>query len=126
LIAFFIFVKELSILTSQIYISLVVVIFVSISLFIPDTYGSFLRIIRYGGGVPVSVNLKTESDEKLVSGYLLIQNDAVLIILSSDGKSIYEIPTSNILYSEIKRNEAWRLPAPSFMDQKRYLHVEIL
>lgn len=86
------------------------------SLFHAPSYGSVLRMIGYGGGIPVSVGILAESGEIVrgATGFLVLRtNEALMLYEPPNG--VIEIPygkIGSIDYSmdDIKRPIHWNLP----------------
>ena len=68
-------------------------------LFSPNWYASFLRMVGYGGGFPISVEFRENSDknqQKIISGFLLLRTTEAFLLLPEGSNSILEIPRDQI------------------------------
>ncbi len=74
--------------------------FVLFNLFSIENYASFLRTIKYGGGIPVALELADDSRGSIQPevGYLFLQTSRNFIMLSElkDQRLFYEIPTEKV------------------------------
>lgn len=66
-------------------------------LFSPACYSNFLRIVGYGGGFPVSIELSDESKLSYVkSAFLMIRTNESFFIYDADKKLFIEIPKDRV------------------------------
>ncbi|NSX85793.1 hypothetical protein G6L86_09370 [Agrobacterium tumefaciens] len=105
----------------QIWLSAAVIVASATCLFNTGLYGSFLRVIRYGGGIEYEVIVAKGSTPTMVKGYLLIQNDQMVIMMSEDKSRIIEIPVRLIESRSASLSPLWQLPDSKISSQSRYL-----
>ncbi|WP_313606323.1 hypothetical protein [Rhizobium sp.] len=111
-----------SYLQLQFFLIFPLVVIIASSLFVNDVYGSFLRVIRYGGGIYSTFQLEASAD-KSVSGYVLIQNDNMIILMEEKTSKLFEIPVNKIQYRETDAGAPWKLPSYSVGKQADYVKV---
>jgi hypothetical membrane protein len=111
----------------QVVLSFPLVVLMAASLFVPDTYGSFLRIIRYGGGIKAIITTTTDGSQSVAEqrGYILIQNEQVLVLLSEDRAQITEIPVSKIVRKSINVDPGWETPLYSLRQQQLLFKTDV-
>ncbi len=112
----------------QMMLSIPLVVLMAISLFLPDTYGSFLRIIRYGGGIHATIISSSDGLKEIekYSGYIMIQNDNVVLMLSEDRSRVMEIPTSKIFSKTIDVTPRWESPLYSINQQSLLVNLDFI
>lgn len=109
----------ISFLSVQLLYSVLFTFVMVASLFAHDTYGSFLRVIRYGGGLKTTLQL-TEPQSKSFSGYLLMQNDDVMVMMNDDEQTITEIPVGLVASRTVELFPAWKTPKSNISGQSQY------
>jgi hypothetical protein len=69
-----------------------------VALFTPTDYSVFLRVVGYGGGIPVNVELRdsAQKNAKPETLYLMLRTTDALILLSESGTTFIEIPRDQI------------------------------
>jgi hypothetical protein len=113
-----------SYLQLQFFLIFPLVVIIAGSLFVNDVYGSFLRVIRYGGGIYSTFQLEASADKPAnVSGYVLIQNDNMVILMEEKTSKLFEIPVNKIQYRETDAAAPWKLPSYSVGKQADYVKV---
>ncbi|TCA58062.1 hypothetical protein E0H71_00220 [Rhizobium leguminosarum bv. viciae] len=107
------------------YLTLPLLVVMAISLFAYDTYGSLLRIIRFGGGVEVTLKLDgiQYDGQNEVAGNLLLRSSSSIFLLSSS-KTILEIPSEKVSVIASNYDANWRMPDFSLWQQRKYINVE--
>ena len=76
-----------------------VVMSIMVLIFYPPAYASFLRSIGYGGGIQVTVELKVDGGKhESISGFLLLRSGSAIMLLDQSGRSIREVPYSEVKY----------------------------
>ncbi|MGO7412914.1 hypothetical protein ACC810_11120 [Rhizobium ruizarguesonis] len=107
------------------YLTLPLLVVMAISLFAYDTYGSLLRIIRFGGGVEVTLKLDgiQYDGQNEVAGNLLLRSSSSIFLLSSS-KTILEIPAEKVSVIASNYDANWRMPDFSLWQQRKYINVE--
>jgi hypothetical protein len=115
--------REYSLIGMQTALSFPLVIIMAASLFADSSYGSFLRIIRYGGGIEVTLQTESEhvNGKEEITGYLMIQNDRMAIVMTKDLMSFVEIPSSKITRKIVTASPSWKSPAYSTIEQLNLL-----
>lgn len=109
----------------QLILAPIVILFMVVSLFVPDTYGSFLRVIRYGGGIEINIDIGNGPDTNRTDGYLLIQNNEVVILLLKDRKTVVEVPVRHIEKKSFSISPNWIMPSHGLGEQWRYINIEL-
>ncbi|MDK1390044.1 hypothetical protein QN224_32535 [Sinorhizobium sp. 8-89] len=107
------------------YLTLPLLVVMAVSLFAYDTYGSLLRIIRFGGGVEVRLKLDgiQYDGQNEVAGNLLLRSSSSIFLLSSS-KTILEIPAEKVSVIASSYDANWRMPDFSLWQQRKYINVE--
>ncbi len=107
------------------YLTIPLAVVMSISLFAYDTYGSVLRVIRFGGGIEAAVQLEglQYNGSDSLRGNLLMRSSTSLFMLTEDDL-IVEVPTKNVSLVTAKYDADWRMPPSSVTEQRRYISVE--
>lgn len=121
IVALAVFANLASFFQFQVGLSAVVLLVSIVCLFNVGLYGSFLRVIRYGGGIEYEVQLTQSTTPALVRGFLLIQNDQMVVLMSADKTSVIEIPTRLIETRRTPISPEWQLPTGTLAGQARYL-----
>ncbi|MDN2674786.1 hypothetical protein OX459_25645 [Janthinobacterium sp. SUN026] len=88
--------KALSILSATIYFFWCVTI-----LFNPTYYAQFVRMIGYGGGLPIEIHAKDDNLQKKINGRnvgLIIKTTETVLVFDSEKNTFMEIPNSEISY----------------------------
>jgi hypothetical protein len=68
-------------------------------LFSPSWYASFLRTVGYGGGLPISIELREQTQESPLSNMkcnLLLRTTEALLVSPIDSSEVVEIPRDQI------------------------------
>lgn len=122
MIALLIHEGKLTFMKVQIFSSVVIVIGMAASLFTYDLYGSFLRMIRYGGGIEAELSVVSPSGVDKLAGYIMIQNDDTLVLMLNDRSTFLEIPADRIVRKTSTSYPKWAMPRDvSLSQQSRYL-----
>jgi hypothetical protein len=104
------------------------IIFVSFSvaLFVPDVYGSFLRIIRVGGGIEISASTLGNKDGPPIvrNGNMLLMTETQLIMMTKETPKILEIPIHDVVGIEYEIHPEWQLPTYNATRQKDFIKIE--
>ena len=118
--------KALPLWMLQGYLTLPLLIVMAVSLFASDTYGSLLRIIRYGGGIATSIQLNDLQNREVsqIDGYLLLRSDTSLFMFSKTGKSVVEIPASQVSLITTNFDADWMVPNFGVLNQTKYIRID--
>ena len=107
------------------YLTIPLAVVMSISLFAYDTYGSVLRVIRFGGGIEAVIQLEglQYKGSDSIKGNLLMRSSSSLFVLT-ENNLIVEVPTKNVSLVTARYDADWRMPPSSLIDQRRYIIVQ--
>lgn len=81
----------------------------SFVLWLPPTYGWFLRTIGHGGGRYCTVHLSGEQFPRQIKGYLVVRTGTALLMFDGKEETI-EIPLEHVLRIEQPTKVYWCLP----------------
>ncbi|AVT77669.1 hypothetical protein RPPS3_36070 [Rhodopseudomonas palustris] len=120
--------NELTWIAAQAFAALIILLFMVIGLFTNDVYGSFLRIVRFGGGIEASLTFVTndKGQEQAIVGNLLILTTTHAILLEKERHDIVEIPSKNITMFRYSSDPAWELPNYITTKQLKYIDLDII
>lgn len=119
--------RRASWIMAQFIASCMILIVLACSLVIDDLYGSFLRIIRFGGGIEVQITLKDKADEPPASDqYLILTTNEVAIVYDDKAKLIRTIKLDDIRSEAFALHPRWLLPAPGLARQADYIDLRAL
>ena len=107
------------------YLTAPLAILMAVALFSYDTYGSLLRVMRYGGGIETNITTDGKiykNSEELIGNMLLRSNSSTFMLL--DENIIMEISNSKIASYSAKYNAKWHLPKYGLVSQKNYIAIE--
>lgn len=96
-------------------------------LFVPDVYGSFLRVIRSGGGIDVSVGIREKPDAApvVIRGSMLLLSHTTLI-MATDNQTILEFPLREVSKIEYGIHPGWSVPSYDSGRQYEYIDLKSL
>ncbi len=99
------------------YLTVPLAVVMSISLFAYDTYGSVLRVIRFGGGIEAAIQLEglQYNGSDSLRGNLLMRSSTSLFVLT-ENNLIVEVPTKNVSVVSARYDADWRMPPTSVME----------
>lgn len=105
------------------YLTVPLLILMTISLFASDTYGSLLRVIRYGGGISTTIQLQgvLYDGKSQIEGHLLLRSDSALFVFASTGKSVIEVPVDKVALLTTNFDADWMQPNFGVLRQSRYV-----
>lgn len=109
---------------AQLQAWLVVLVVMLSALFWYDCYGSFLRLIRYGGGVEVTVRKSDASSPAEYRSKLLWMTESHVVLFDSATNIVEEIPRSHIAAIVYTLTPAWYLPERVLDRQMLYIRIE--
>lgn len=69
------------------------------AMFMPTQYSSFLRLVGYGGGLPVAVSMRddpTESQSKGENFYLMLRTNESFVVMNAQKNKFTEIPRDQV------------------------------
>ncbi|WP_123834260.1 hypothetical protein [Methylobacterium currus] len=107
------------------YLTAPLAILMAVALFSYDTYGSLLRVMRYGGGIETNITTDGKiykNSEELIGNMLLRSNSSTFMLL--DENIIMEISNSKIASYSAKYNAKWHMPKYGLVSQKNYIAIE--
>lgn len=78
-------------------LALIFIVGAPMLLFNADLYGTLLRKLAYGGGLPVTVSVASEGDPVEIEGHLVLRTSEAIILYASDSSEIVDIPISKVL-----------------------------
>ncbi len=109
----------------QAYITGPIVVLMVVSLFAFDTYGSLLRIIRYGGGIETNIQLDglTYNGKSYIVGNILLRSSSYLLVYVDD-RYIFEIPISKTSILVTDHDASWKMPNYDISHQTKYIVIE--
>lgn len=90
-------------------------------LWLPPTYGWFLRTIGHGGGRYCTVHLRGELSPQTINGYLIVRTGTALLMFDGKEETI-EIPLDEVVRIHQSTMVYWCLPGnttPTAADSKR-------
>lgn len=87
----------------------VLTVLASFLLWLPPTYGWFLRTIGHGGGRYCTVHLGGEPFPRQIKGYLVVRTGTALLMFDGKDETI-EIPLEHVLRIEQPTKVYWCLP----------------
>lgn len=90
----------------------VLLVSASFLLWLPPTYGWFLRTIGHGGGRYCTVHLSGEPFPRKIEGYLVVRTGTALLMFDGKEQTI-EIPLEHVLRIEQPTKVYWCLPGNS-------------
>ena len=93
-------------------------------LFWYDCYGSFLRLIRYGGGIEVTVHRSAPAAPAERTGRLLWMTESQIVLFDPATNIVEEIPRMHIVAIVYAPTPPWYLPDRVFDRQLTYIRVE--
>ena len=120
--------NELSWIAAQIFASILIFSVMAFGLFANDAYGSFLRIIRYGGGIRIIVRYM-EGDKgqtEISNGYLMLITATHILVFEPDRSAIKEIVLRNATSIEYGVQPKWSLPEYDLSKQREYLQFDLI
>jgi hypothetical protein len=110
---------------AQLQAWLLVLVVMFVGLFWYDCYGSFLRLIRYGGGIEVTVRRSAPSIPAERSGRLLWMTESQIVLFDPETNIVEEIPRTHILAIVYGPTPPWYLPDRVFDRQLTYIRVVV-
>jgi hypothetical protein len=115
----------LPIWTLQAYLTPPLIVIMAILLFVYDSYGSMLRLIRFGGGIEISAQLEKikYGNESTIKGNLILRSIDTAFIMVSGGR-IIEVPMREISMLSYDYRPSWKLPDSIFPEQRNYIKIE--
>jgi hypothetical protein len=119
--------NNLNWIAAQIFASGIIITLMAFGLFANDAYGSFLRIVRYGGGIAATVRY-VEGDNKtplLLNGNLLILTTTHAMLFDPDKNRIVEVALKNVSTIEYDVAPTWQLPNYELRRQKDFMDFEV-
>jgi hypothetical protein len=119
--------SNLNWIAAQIFASGIIITLMAFALFVNDAYGSFLRIVRYGGGIAATVRY-VEGDNKtplLMSGNLLILTTTHAMLFDPGKSRIMEIALRNVSTIEYDIAPSWQLPGYELRRQKDFIDFDV-
>jgi hypothetical protein len=119
--------NQLSWIAAQIFASAIIIAVMAFGLFANDAYGSFLRIVRYGGGIAATVKY-VEGDNKapmMVNGNLLILTTTHAVLFDADKKQVLEIALKNVSTIEYGVSPKWQLPDYALTRQRDFIDFDV-
>jgi hypothetical protein len=98
----------------------------SAGLFAPDVYGTFLRIIRSGGGIAVTALIREANDmpPKTRSGNMMLLSQSYLIMMQDSSSQLVEIPLREVVSIEYDSQPDWKLPDYNVLQQRDFILLE--
>jgi hypothetical protein len=97
----------------------------SAGLFAPDVYGSFLRIIRSGGGIAITALVRQKNDMPPATrrGNMLLLTQSHLLMMGETKPQISEVPLSELVSIEYDIHPAWKLPDYDIARQGEFIRM---
>jgi hypothetical protein len=110
---------------AQVQAWLVVLVVMLFGLFWHDCYGSFLRLIRYGGGIEVTVRRLPPGANGILSEVrkLLWMTESHVVLFDPGAGLVEEIPRAHIASVIYVTTPDWGLPDRVLHRQPSYIHV---
>lgn len=109
---------------AQIQAWVIVLVLMLAMLFWYDCYGSFLRLIRYGGGIEVTVRKSGAAQPAEYTSKLLWMTESHIVLFDAAANIVEEIPRSQIAAIVYTPTPAWHLPERVLHRQLPYIRVE--
>jgi hypothetical protein len=109
---------------AQLQAWLLVLVVMFVGLFWYDCYGSFLRLIRYGGGIEVTVRRGGLAAPAERTGRLLWMTESQIVLFDPSINVVEEIPRTQIMAIVYAPTPPWYLPDRVFARQLTYIRVE--
>jgi hypothetical protein len=115
-------------IAAQVFGSIMVFGIAASALFMTDVYGSFLRVIRFGGGIAVRALIQEEANAppRTMDGYLLLITEKSVILYIEHEIKIKELPMRNIAELQADTQPTWKLPPYSIERQNDFLKIDLL
>jgi hypothetical protein len=116
-------------IAAQILASILIFTVMAFGLFANDVYGSFLRVIRYGGGIAGTVKYTEGVESKTATtatGNLLIVTTTHAILFQAERKEVVEVPLKNIIAVQYDLHPIWQLPDYKLHRQRDFFDLEML
>jgi hypothetical protein len=119
--------NQLSWIAAQVLASIMIFSIMASVLFANDAYGSFLRMIRYGGGIGATI-LYSEGEnkpQKEATGNLLILTTSHAVLYDPKVVRIFEFPLKNIVSIHYSVHPDWALPEYDLSRQRDYILFDV-
>ncbi len=97
-------------------------------MFVDDVYGSFLRIVRLGGGIYSTVEYANKRNEaggqqQVTGNLLLVTHDKFFMF--NGNKHIVEIPSADVISIAYDVDPEWGLPDYIINRQRKFLDIKL-
>jgi len=92
-------------------VTTIILLVIVVQMFNPIVYSEFLRIIKYGGGIEITLTSNSkDAISKVQTGYLLLRTEKSLFLYNNQDNDIYEMNWKDIKSIRHKVAPKFKLP----------------